>query len=485
MTPEEARYTEDRKLHLLFPCSGQDCTHSTCTFNKLNLGLVINVGEGRPFNNNVSENIEKLRTDHNVISSLQANIAASAVCLDRRRKKITRILVPVVTETLQNFGKLFLLETSKNHQSKVECSEVLGDIIEYVVKKDMFDSMQIFHDSNSTPDLSVIQGEKEFSIVNSENECEKDFCKLGCVCVSLASKIPKKQHCAKDSCIFYCTCLERTESYFFRKKRDSNNFDCNEVLPKRTKRIPNKFKDDIFGDDLYKLNNNLLKVGKMTNTKSTRNTSEIKKAKLILNKMVKASKGTESNNVFSEVDPELLEFLYEESPDLIEKHSSAEKTSTPCSSTKRAMVEANNKSTVNCNEPLVDSDSVSGTPPKPSETDIIMDAAFIWCDSHLFYNCSCRSTIYTTKHQVCVKLDSISKEMTLTEFSKKLGTSFIKSCHLFNTQKHAARTVGSLVNYAHRNVTHNFKNKRRMELKYNILSNTNSFFKKNVTFPWQ
>lgn len=39
--------------------------------------------------------------------------------------------------------------------------------------------------------------------------CNKDFCRLGCICVSLALEKRQPTHCRKPDCMFGCTCLKR------------------------------------------------------------------------------------------------------------------------------------------------------------------------------------------------------------------------------------------------------------------------------------
>lgn len=39
--------------------------------------------------------------------------------------------------------------------------------------------------------------------------CNNDFCRLGCICSSLALEKRQPTHCQKPECMFGCTCLKR------------------------------------------------------------------------------------------------------------------------------------------------------------------------------------------------------------------------------------------------------------------------------------
>ena len=53
----------------------------------------------------------------------------------------------------------------------------------------------------------------EFDDKSGENrdvasDCDKDYCRLGCVCETLASKPVATTHCGKAECMFRCFCSE-------------------------------------------------------------------------------------------------------------------------------------------------------------------------------------------------------------------------------------------------------------------------------------
>jgi len=50
--------------------------------------------------------------------------------------------------------------------------------------------------------------EKEDAEVCIEPECNKDFCKLGCLCKSLEVPMREEFHCGKAECIFLCLCSQ-------------------------------------------------------------------------------------------------------------------------------------------------------------------------------------------------------------------------------------------------------------------------------------
>ena len=43
---------------------------------------------------------------------------------------------------------------------------------------------------------------------SSNRFCDKDYCRLGCVCETLASKPVAATHCGKADCMFRCVCSE-------------------------------------------------------------------------------------------------------------------------------------------------------------------------------------------------------------------------------------------------------------------------------------
>lgn len=48
--------------------------------------------------------------------------------------------------------------------------------------------------------------------------CNNDFCRLGCICSSLATEKRQPTHCRKPDCMFGCTCLKRKVVLVKQKK---------------------------------------------------------------------------------------------------------------------------------------------------------------------------------------------------------------------------------------------------------------------------
>jgi hypothetical protein len=66
---------------------------------------------------------------------------------------------------------------------------------------------------NGKPSASAVKETED-----SESSCRKDFCKLGCVCISLQVPMREEFHCGKAECIFQCICVKAGASNCF--------FDC-------------------------------------------------------------------------------------------------------------------------------------------------------------------------------------------------------------------------------------------------------------------
>lgn len=289
------------KLPMIFPCSSESDDHSACfegkEFSEVRLGMVLNVGYGRPLGQKAAENLELLREDSSVVDRRWATIAASAFCPNpNTNRTIKRFLVPVVSKELLEFGKNFLHilpETSDAasdvNEDTLDCSEVenvVSSLIDYVVRKEEFEEINIPSDPDVPSSISSSKGsskkyektkvERELSrLINvtlvdeyrkdySYKECGNDYCIKGCICHSLDGKV-SVAHCRKESCMFDCTCHNKeefTSGDFNRKnslaKEESTwhqtvickNNDVFEIRgekskSKRQKKLPTRFRNNV------------------------------------------------------------------------------------------------------------------------------------------------------------------------------------------------------------------------------------------------
>uniref|UniRef100_A0A1B0G7F8 MGA conserved domain-containing protein n=1 Tax=Glossina morsitans morsitans TaxID=37546 RepID=A0A1B0G7F8_GLOMM len=74
-----------------------------------------------------------------------------------------------------------------------------------------------------------------FQNISEERRCNKDFCALGCVCSSLESRHPLRDHCGKARCVLECNCKTSIHSRIMRLETDGRSITTEDAFMLRRK----------------------------------------------------------------------------------------------------------------------------------------------------------------------------------------------------------------------------------------------------------
>lgn len=95
---------------------------------------------------------------------------------------------------------LFISEQKDSVEESSAVRKVVKDIVDYVIRKEEFLTLDIPYDSDYIP-YRAEHPRKGYA-------CARRYCLKGCVCASLNQKVITK-HCKKEDCIFHCICDRR------------------------------------------------------------------------------------------------------------------------------------------------------------------------------------------------------------------------------------------------------------------------------------
>ncbi|KAK9498133.1 hypothetical protein O3M35_004011 [Rhynocoris fuscipes] len=450
-----------------------------CSCKRFTLGMVLNIGRGRCLSKEAIENIELL-SNGNEIDERLATIATSALATDPKQKT-KNIIVPVVHKDILNSVKnwehrLEFDRAATNIPSSVstdivpEVKKVVDDLLDYVERK--MEPFCLEYDPMYTPpprespkkskrekipkakskvvrelrrliNVSVIDESEQSEKENSKSNCGNDFCSKGCICQSLNSKINFPIHCGKISCLFECTCsdkafysqnalkqmsdtvLAKEEMTWHQTIIRSEHGDKIEVMnavdkSKREKKLPTRFRNNVLlGKEMYPSVPMLPPPSRITTI-------------------------CQDNQIVQKVSEE------NRLPPL--KGISLKKQTL-------------HRRLGFC------ADTIQG-----SRT---LADVFIWCGIHDKYNCLCVSWICRLKNNAFIwKPEKNTRYLPHKLMSEmELTPNFSYEVYLYDPKRFSARTFGTPIEYAVRNRSETFLQKRECELLNNVLACTNSYIK--------
>ncbi|XP_065367506.1 uncharacterized protein ocm [Calliphora vicina] len=70
---------------------------------------------------------------------------------------------------------------------------------------------------------------------NDKKPCSKEYCQMGCICVSLEDIAPMREHCGKTKCMLECTCKTSGQSRIMRLETDGRTLTTEDAFMLRRK----------------------------------------------------------------------------------------------------------------------------------------------------------------------------------------------------------------------------------------------------------
>ncbi|XP_037809193.1 LOW QUALITY PROTEIN: uncharacterized protein LOC119601958 [Lucilia sericata] len=70
---------------------------------------------------------------------------------------------------------------------------------------------------------------------NDKKPCSKEYCQMGCICVSLEETAPMREHCGKTKCMLECTCKSTAQSRIMRLETDGRTLTTEDAFMLRRK----------------------------------------------------------------------------------------------------------------------------------------------------------------------------------------------------------------------------------------------------------
>ncbi|KAI8122490.1 hypothetical protein CVS40_6619 [Lucilia cuprina] len=70
---------------------------------------------------------------------------------------------------------------------------------------------------------------------NDKKPCSKDYCQMGCICVSLEETAPMREHCGKTKCMLECTCKSTAQSRIMRLETEGRTLTTEDAFMLRRK----------------------------------------------------------------------------------------------------------------------------------------------------------------------------------------------------------------------------------------------------------
>ncbi|KAM7343900.1 over compensating males isoform 1-T2 [Cochliomyia hominivorax] len=70
---------------------------------------------------------------------------------------------------------------------------------------------------------------------NDKKPCSKDYCQMGCICVSLEDNMPIREHCGKPKCMLECNCKPSNQSRIMRLETDGRTLTSEDAFMLRRK----------------------------------------------------------------------------------------------------------------------------------------------------------------------------------------------------------------------------------------------------------
>ncbi|XP_014276114.1 uncharacterized protein [Halyomorpha halys] len=286
---------------------------------------------------------------------------------------------------------------SSEESSVVE--KVILDIVDYVVRKEEFLTLDIPYDSDYIPTNTL---------ENKNEPCSRHCCQKGCVCASIKQKVVAK-HCKKEDCLFYCICNRR--------------------LVNSLRKLP------------HRKTVKIMLTNRSNNSRSTKRLKRVRK---------------------DEASPPEIPFIDLSADD------------TPIIPTTETINNEADESSVDIRNPsnrnsLLTTEKVGKVDKVVVERNLLAyREMFVWCPAHCRYICNCQGRVFDLRNNLVKQ----NPEADMASGKASLD-------HLFNTEDHCARTIGSVFNYRLRNLNRIFALKRDYEIKKGVLANSNSSFKIN------